>query len=105
MPWRKPVVAGPSARRLGLADSADHVGFVVGKVALGQVSLRVLSVFALLLSPNLCAVLTSTCTIETIKSWQVTSLNKIQKKKNRLLWFDASRNSVPRLCVALKSNV
>jgi hypothetical protein len=57
VPWRKPLVAGPSTRRLGLADSADHVGFVVDKVAKGQVSLRVLSVFALLLSPYQCAVL------------------------------------------------
>jgi hypothetical protein len=82
------VSAGPSARRLGLADSADHVGFVVDKVALGhgRVSLCVLSVFALLLPPYQCSVLTFfASTNETIKFWQVTSLNKIQKTKSSSL--------------------
>jgi hypothetical protein len=41
MPWLKRLVAGLSLRRPGLI----HVGFVVDKVALGQVSLRVLRFF------------------------------------------------------------
>jgi hypothetical protein len=34
-------VTGLSPRRTGFAPGSDHVGFVVGKVALGQVLLRV----------------------------------------------------------------
>jgi hypothetical protein len=34
----------PSTRRLGLADRTDRVGFVVDKMALGQVSLHAVTV-------------------------------------------------------------
>jgi hypothetical protein len=42
VPWLRWLVAGLSLRRPGLAPGSIHVGFVVGKVALGQVFLRVL---------------------------------------------------------------
>jgi hypothetical protein len=42
MPYLKRLFAGLSARRSGFASRAIHLIFVVGKVALGQVSLRVL---------------------------------------------------------------
>jgi hypothetical protein len=42
VPWIRSLVAGLSARRPGFAPRSIHVGFVVGKVALGQVFLRVL---------------------------------------------------------------
>jgi hypothetical protein len=42
VPWLKSLVAGLSPRRTGFAPGSIHVGFVVDKVALGQVFLRVL---------------------------------------------------------------
>jgi hypothetical protein len=42
MPWLKQLVAGLSPRRPGFATGSIHVGFVVDKVALAQVFLRVL---------------------------------------------------------------
>jgi hypothetical protein len=42
MPWLRSLVAGLSPRRPGFAPGSIHVGFVVDKMALGQVFLRVL---------------------------------------------------------------
>jgi hypothetical protein len=42
VPWLKRLAAGLSPRRPGFAPGSIHVGFVVDKVALGQVFLRVL---------------------------------------------------------------
>jgi hypothetical protein len=42
VPWLKRLVAGLSPRRTGFAPESTHVGFVVDKVVLGQVFLRVL---------------------------------------------------------------
>jgi hypothetical protein len=42
VPWLRSLVAGLSPRRPGFAPGSFHVGFVVDKVALGQVFLRVL---------------------------------------------------------------
>jgi hypothetical protein len=39
MPWLRSLVAGLSPRRPGFAPGSIHVGFVVDKVALGQVFL------------------------------------------------------------------
>jgi hypothetical protein len=41
VPWLRRLVAGPSLRRSEFAPGSINVGFVVDKVALGQVSLRV----------------------------------------------------------------
>jgi hypothetical protein len=43
--WLTPLVAGLSLRGPGFNPGSVHVGFVVGKVALGQVFLRVLRFF------------------------------------------------------------
>jgi hypothetical protein len=42
VPWLRSLVAGLSPRRHGFAAGSIHVGFVVNKVALGQIFLRVL---------------------------------------------------------------
>jgi hypothetical protein len=42
VPWLRSLLAGLSPRRPGFAPESIHVGFVVDKVALGQVFLRVL---------------------------------------------------------------
>jgi hypothetical protein len=42
VPCLRSLVAGLSPRRHGFAPGSIHVGFVVDKVALGQVSLQVL---------------------------------------------------------------
>jgi hypothetical protein len=42
VPWLRSLVAGLSPRRSGFAPGSINVGFVVDKVALGQVFLRVL---------------------------------------------------------------
>jgi hypothetical protein len=42
VPWLRSLVAGLSPRRPGFAPRSIHVGFVMDKVALGQVFLRVL---------------------------------------------------------------
>jgi hypothetical protein len=42
VPWLRSLVTGLSPRRPGFAPRSIHVGFVVDKVALGQVFLRVL---------------------------------------------------------------
>jgi hypothetical protein len=42
VPWLRQLVAGLSPRSPGFVTGSIHVGFVVEKVALGQVSLRVL---------------------------------------------------------------
>jgi hypothetical protein len=42
VPWLRRLVAGLSLRRPGLAPGSIHVGFVVDKVAVGQVFLPVL---------------------------------------------------------------
>jgi hypothetical protein len=41
-PWLRSLVTGLSPQRPGFASGAIHVGFVMDKVALGQVFLRVL---------------------------------------------------------------
>jgi hypothetical protein len=41
VPWLRSLVAGLSPGRPGIAPGSIHVGFVVDKVALGQVFLRV----------------------------------------------------------------
>jgi hypothetical protein len=45
VPWLRRLVAGLSARRAGFDPGSVHVGFVVDKVALGQVFPRVLRFF------------------------------------------------------------
>jgi hypothetical protein len=45
VPWLRQLVAGLSTRRPGFDPSSVHVGFVVDKVALGQVSTQSTSVF------------------------------------------------------------
>jgi hypothetical protein len=42
VPWLRRLVAGIRPRRPGFDPGSVHVGFVVDKVALGQVFLRVL---------------------------------------------------------------
>jgi hypothetical protein len=42
--WLRRLVAGLSTRGPGFAPGSVHVGFVVDRLALGQVSLRVLGV-------------------------------------------------------------
>jgi hypothetical protein len=42
VPWLRSLVTDLSPRRPGFAPGSIHVGFVVDKVALGEVSLRVL---------------------------------------------------------------
>jgi hypothetical protein len=42
MPWLRSLVAGLPPPRPGFAPGSIYMGFVVGKVALGQVFLRVL---------------------------------------------------------------
>jgi hypothetical protein len=42
VPWPRSLVAGLSPRRPGFAPGPINVGFVVDKVALGQVFLRVI---------------------------------------------------------------
>jgi hypothetical protein len=42
VPWLRRLVAGLPQRRPGFDPGSTHVGFVVDKAALGQVSLRVL---------------------------------------------------------------
>jgi hypothetical protein len=42
VPWLRRLVAGLSPRRLGFDPGSVHVGFVLDKVVLGQVFLRVL---------------------------------------------------------------
>jgi hypothetical protein len=42
VPWLRTLVTGLSPRRPGFAPGAIHMGFVVDKVALGQIFLRVL---------------------------------------------------------------
>jgi hypothetical protein len=42
VPWLRSLVVGLSPRRPGFTPGSIHVGFVVDKVALGQVFLRVL---------------------------------------------------------------
>jgi hypothetical protein len=42
VPWLRRLIAGLSPRRPGFDSGSVHVGFVVDKVALGQVFLRVL---------------------------------------------------------------
>jgi hypothetical protein len=51
--WLKLLVTGLSPRRPGFALRPDHVGFVVDKVAMGQVSLRVLRFSPVHISPPL----------------------------------------------------
>jgi hypothetical protein len=45
VPWLTRLVAGLSLLRSGFYPGSGHVGFVVDKVALGQVSPRVLRFF------------------------------------------------------------
>jgi hypothetical protein len=45
MPWLRRLVAGLSSQRPGFDSGRVHVGFVVDKVSLGQVFLRVIRVF------------------------------------------------------------
>jgi hypothetical protein len=42
VPWLRSLVAGLSPRRPGFAPGAIHVGFVLDKVALGQVFILVI---------------------------------------------------------------
>jgi hypothetical protein len=48
VPWLRWLVAGLSPRRPGFASGSIHMGFVVDKVALGQVFLRVLRLSSVL---------------------------------------------------------
>jgi hypothetical protein len=45
VPWLRRLAAGLPPRKPGFDPGSVHVGFVVGKVALGQVFLRVLRFF------------------------------------------------------------
>jgi hypothetical protein len=45
VPWLRRLAAGLPPRRPGFNPGSVHVGFMVDKVALGQVFLRVLRVF------------------------------------------------------------
>jgi hypothetical protein len=45
VPWLRRLVAGLSPRKPGFDPGSVHVGFVVHKVALGQVFLRALRFF------------------------------------------------------------
>jgi hypothetical protein len=51
VPWVRWLVAGLSPRRPGFAPGSVHVGFVVDKVALGQVFLRVLPFYPVSIIP------------------------------------------------------
>jgi hypothetical protein len=51
VPWLRSLVAGLSPRRPGFAPGSIHVGFVVDKVGLGQVFLRVLLFFPVSIIP------------------------------------------------------
>jgi hypothetical protein len=53
VPWLKRSVAGLSPQKNGFAPGSVHVGFVVDKVALGQVLLRVLRFFPVNITPPL----------------------------------------------------
>jgi hypothetical protein len=48
VPWRRRLVAGLSSRRPGFEPRSFYVRFVVGKVALGQVSQQVSIILPLL---------------------------------------------------------
>jgi hypothetical protein len=61
VPWHSRLVAGFSQRRSGFAHRAVHVGFVVDKITLTQVFLRVLqfspvSIIPLLLHIHACII-------------------------------------------------
>jgi hypothetical protein len=60
VPWLRRLVAGLSLRRPGFDPGSFHVGFVVDKVALGQVFLRVIG-FPLSISFHWCSI--------TCKTW------------------------------------
>jgi hypothetical protein len=51
VPWLRRLVTGLSPRRPGFAPGSVHVGFVVDKIALRQVFLRVLRVFPVNIIP------------------------------------------------------
>jgi hypothetical protein len=53
MPWLKWLVTGLSLQRAGFLPKSIHVGFVVDKVALGQVFLRVLRFSPVIIIPPL----------------------------------------------------
>jgi hypothetical protein len=55
VPWLRRLVAGLSPRRLGFDPGSVHVRFVVDKVALGQVFLRVVG-FPLSISFHWCSI-------------------------------------------------
>jgi hypothetical protein len=51
VPWLRSLVAGLSPRRPGFAPGSIHMGFVVDKVALGQVFIRILRFFPVYIIP------------------------------------------------------
>jgi hypothetical protein len=55
VPWLRRLVAGLPLRRPGFDPGSVHVGFVVSKVALGQVFLRVVG-FPLSISFHRCSI-------------------------------------------------
>jgi hypothetical protein len=57
VPWLRWLVAGFSPRRPELAPSSVHVGFVVNKVALRQVFLRVIRFYPANIIPSWLSVL------------------------------------------------
>jgi hypothetical protein len=103
VPWLRSLVAGLSPRRPWFAPGSIHVGFVVDKVALGQVFLRVLRFSPVSISfhrrsPNsyhlgMCNMLTEVG----IHAWVLDSPH-LQKKKCSYsilwpLWFSSRRSS------------
>jgi hypothetical protein len=59
VPWLRRLVDGKSPRSPGFAPGSIHVGFVVGKVALGQVFLLVLRFYPVNIIPSLFSILIS----------------------------------------------
>jgi hypothetical protein len=55
MPWLRRLVTGLPPRRSGFAPGSVHVGFVVDRVAMGQVFLAVLRFFpvSIIITPGL----------------------------------------------------
>jgi hypothetical protein len=57
VPWLRRLVVGISSRRSRFALGSVHVGLVIDKVALGQVSLRVLRFLSVNIFPPLLSIL------------------------------------------------
>jgi hypothetical protein len=71
VPWLRSLVAGLPPRKPGFATGSIHVGFVVDKVALGQVFLRVIRFSPVnIIPPSLSKLISSeahpaSCTVDT----------------------------------------